>query len=232
LRVTRAANSLEAKRLEVLAGLGTEVAVDIGANEGQWARELQASGYRGRIISFEPLPQAFAQLQSSARGEQTHDCVSMGLGDRDGEAQFLRTKATVNSSFRAPISARYTNGIEVEEAVTVPIHRLDTVLPALTAERDRFYIKIDTQGFEKEVLTGATQVLTRTDAVEIELSLMELYEGQALLPELWQILVSAGLRPAWVERGYRDSGDIWLFQLDVLFVREEAWNARAGGRAR
>lgn len=229
LCATRAANTLRAKRLEVLSGLGIEVALDIGANTGQWARELRTSGYRARIISFEPSPEPFAQLEALARCEQKHDCVQAGLGSRDGDAELLTTKATVNSSFRKPVHIRNpSNGIEVEGQVTVPIRRLDSVLPPLTFECDRFYMKIDTQGFEKEVLTGAAETLLRTDAVEVELSLVELYEGQALLPEVWQMLVSAGLRPAWIERGYRDSGEIWLFQVDGLFVREESWNARRG----
>jgi hypothetical protein len=99
----------------------------------------------------------------------------------------------------------------------------------MTADSDRFYMKIDTQGFEKEVLSGAAETLSRTDAVEIELSLVELYEGQALLPEIWLMLAESGFRPAWLERGYRDAGDIWLLQVDGLFVREESWRARARG---
>lgn len=225
--VTRAANSMRVKRLETLSGLGIETVLDIGANIGQWARDLRTCGYRGRIISFEPAPGPFTQLKALAQCEQGHDCVHAALGDRDGEAQLLMTDATVNSSFRTPIQGgNSSKGTEVQGRVTVPIRRLDSVLPGLTSERERFYMKIDTQGFEKEVLAGASETLLRTDAVEVELSLVELYEEQALLPEMWQMLVSYGLRPAWLERGYRDGGDIWLLQVDGLFIREGAWNAK------
>lgn len=222
--VTRSANTLKAKRLDVISHLGIELVLDVGANTGQWASQLRTSGYTGRIISFEPCPGPFAELQLLARRGHKHDCIHSGLGNRDGEAQLLTTRATVNSSFRNPVHRRdLSRGIEVEGQVTVPICRLDSVLPPLTSEPDRFYMKIDTQGFEREVLTGAPETLLRTDAVEIELSLIELYEGQALLPEVWQLLVGSGLRPAWLERGYRESGDIWLLQVDALFVREESW---------
>jgi FkbM family methyltransferase len=227
-RITRAANSLKAKRLEVLSGLGIDVALDIGANTGQWASELRTSGYLGRIISFEPCPGPFAELQALARSEQKHDCIQAGLGSHDGDAQLLTAKATPNSSFRNPVQrCNLSNSIEVEGRVTVPIRRLDSVLPPLTLEGDRFYMKIDTQGFEREVLNGAAETLLRTDAVEVELSLVELYEGQALLPEVWQMLVRSGFRPAWIERGYRENGNIWLLQIDGLFVREESWSGRA-----
>ncbi|MFZ0745431.1 MAG: FkbM family methyltransferase, partial [Terracidiphilus sp.] len=115
---------------------------------------------------------------------------------------------------------------EVKEKVKVPIRQLDKVLPELTSIQDRFYLKIDTQGFEREVLAGASETLPRTDAVEIELSLVELYEKQALLPEIWETLARSGLRPAWLERGYRDAGDIWLLQVDGLFIREESWTTK------
>ena len=225
--ITRASNSLKARRLEILSGLAVDVVLDIGANTGQWARELRASGYSGRIVSFEPSPAPFAQLQALARGEHKHDCVQAGLGSRDGEAELLTAKATVNSSFRNPVqTSRFVERHGVGRAVSVPIRRLDSVLPSMTADSDRFYMKIDTQGFEKEVLSGAAETLSRTDTVEIELSLVELYEGQALLPEVWLMLAKSGLRPAWIERGYRDDGDIWLLQVDGLFVREESWNTR------
>ncbi len=93
----------------------------------------------------------------------------------------------------------------------------------LGLESERLYLKIDTQGYEQEVLCGARETLKKTAAVEIELSLSEMYEGQALLPEVWSMLTAAGFRPAWIERGFRDPSDIWLMQVDGLFVREEAW---------
>ena len=222
LLVTRDVNSLRSKRIEVISALGLSVLLDIGANTGQWSRELRKCGYRGRIISFEPMPSAFAQLHESVGSASNHECLNVGLGSYDGEGELLATKASENSSFRAPMrvaESRYA----IEERVSVPVRRLDSALAGITSASDRFYMKIDTQGFEREVLDGSPETLQRTDAVEIELSLVELYEGQALLPEIWQFLVTSGLRPAWVERGFRDSEDIWLLQLDALFVRNESW---------
>ncbi len=226
--VTRAVNSLKSKRQETLNQLGIETVLDIGANTGQWARELRGCGYSGRIISFEPVPEAFTRLKALAESDRKHACVNAALGNRDGEAELLVTNSTVNSSLRMPIQGRASsNGAEIHQRIRVPIRRLDDVLPTLAPEPRRFYMKIDTQGFEREVLAGATRTLLQTDAVEVELSLAEMYAEQALLPEIWQMLVSSGLRPAWVERGYRDPKNIWLLQVDGLFIREEAWNAKS-----
>jgi hypothetical protein len=116
--------------------------------------------------------------------------------------------------------------LEVVSILTVPIRRLDSVIPGATQEEERFYLKIDTQGYEREVLLGAPETLKRTDAVEVELSLTALYDRQALLPEIWGTLSDTGFRPAWIERGYRDPHDNWLLQMDGLFVRETAWQTR------
>lgn len=105
----------------------------------------------------------------------------------------------------------------------VAIRTLDAVIRELELVHERPYLKIDTQGYEREVLLGASETLNRTVAVEIELGLTEMYNGQALLPEVWRMLVAAGFRPAWIERGFRDPSDIWLMQVDGLFVREAAW---------
>ena len=223
--ITRSTNTLKLRRMEVLSGLGIETVLDIGANTGQWARELRACGHRGRIISFEPGPSAFAQLEALSNTDQLHECIQAGLGDQEGKAQLIIGEFSENNSFRKQIRDLYpSSGSEAEDKATVPVRRLDSVLAELSRTSDRFYVKIDTQGFEREVLTGARETLKTTDAVEIELSLVELYEGQALLPEIWNTLVSAGLRPAWIERGYRDARDIWLLQIDGLFVREASWN--------
>ena len=222
--VTRLDNTLRAKRMAVLRGLDVKVVLDIGANAGQWALELRESGYSGRIISFEPAPGPFRELEAMAKSDRRHTCVQVGLGGSDGEAQLLVTRASESSSFRDPVgnsgSSRHTG---IEERVTVPVRCLDSLLPSLTTDTGRFYVKIDTQGFEREVLAGAKEALSRADAVELEMSLVELYDGQALLPELWEVLTQAGFRPAWLERGYRDIDDIWLLQVDGLFVREKAW---------
>ena len=228
LHVTRSMNTLREKRLEVLQGLEIPVVLDVGANIGQYAMELRNSKYNGRIISFEPDPRSYSELAVIETLQQGHVCLQMGLGSANGEAQFLVRKNSTCSSFRSP--AR-NNGLEtdlydVESSVAVPVQTLDSVLPEISRKDERFYLKIDTQGFEREVLLGAGNTLKRTDAVEVELSLTALYEGQALLPEIWGMLAEAGFRPAWIERGYRDPGDIWLVQVDGLFVREDAWRSR------
>jgi FkbM family methyltransferase len=189
------------------------------------AAEVLGDGFTGRVISFEPHPQAYAELAKKA-GER-HTCLNVGLGSQEGRAAFFVTKNSVNSSCLKPLNPtiRLNESSAVVAKREVVIRRLDAVMQELGLAPERPYLKIDTQGYEREVLRGAGQTLLRTDAAELELSLVELYEGQALLPEVWGILAAAGFRPAWLERGFRDPSGLWLMQVDGLFVREEAWRA-------
>jgi FkbM family methyltransferase len=224
--VTRRSNTLRWKRNEVLRRLGPKVVLDVGANTGQWAGEVLGDGFRGKVISFEPCPGAYAELARKAQGVR-HTCLAIGLGAEDGRAEFFVTKGTVNSSFLKPVerTMELNRSSGVAEKREVEIRRLDGVIKELGLAEERLYLKIDTQGYEREVLHGASETLMQADAVEVELSLVELYEGQGLLPDVWEMLTGAGFRPAWVERGFRDPADIWMMQVDGLFVREDAWSS-------
>lgn len=230
-QVTRRVNTLRWMRQEVLKTLETTVVLDVGANTGQWAGETLGDGFSGKVFSFEPCLEAYTLLTRNARGG-SHTCLHMGLGAEDGRAHFFVTKGTVNSSFLKPMkrTVELNRSSAVADEREVEVRRLDGVIKDLGIADEHLYLKIDTQGFEREVLRGAGDTLLRTDAVEVELSLVELYNEQALLPDVWGVLTEAGFRPAWVERGFRCPGDIWLMQLDGLFVRENAWrNTRRHG---
>ncbi len=56
-------------------------------------------------------------------------------------------------------------------------------------------MKVDVQGFEKQVLAGAVETMAQIEAVEIELSLVELYTNQTLMPEMLSNLTALGFRP-------------------------------------
>jgi FkbM family methyltransferase len=222
-KITRSCNTLKSKRIEVLRRLKNVAVLDVGANIGQYAAEIRDSGFQGEIESFEPDPASYERLQAEGRQAQ-HSCHMIGIGDHAGELKFNLTSDPACNSFRRPASKGLSreNPFVVSSQVVVPVQRLDELERGWGRPNRRYYLKIDTQGFEREVLVGADQLMDRIDAIEIELSLSELYEGQALLPELWAMITKAGLRPAWIERGYRDPNEVWLLQVDGLFVREEA----------
>lgn len=81
-------------------------------------------------------------------------------------------------------------------------------------------MKVDVQGFEKQVLAGAVETIAQIEAVEIELSLVELYTNQTLMPEMLSNLTALGFGPVWLDRGFKDPKTGYLLQMDGIFIKK------------
>ncbi|HUT50321.1 MAG TPA: FkbM family methyltransferase [Alphaproteobacteria bacterium] len=161
---------------------GIEAVIDIGANEGQYARGLREAGYRGRIISVEPGADAHGKLQAAVADDPHWTAAArMALGETPGDATLhLSNRSDMNSL--KPMAAVTTQAFPKAVAAgtdMVAVARLDVVFDELVgAAARRVFVKIDTQGFEAEILRGATAVLDRIAGFQLELSLLPLYEGE------------------------------------------------------
>jgi FkbM family methyltransferase len=200
---------------------GVRHVLDVGANEGQFGRDIRERGYRGHITSFEPVSTAFEALRRRAEGDRLWDVHRLGVGQQPGEAVISVTTATVFSSFKPPSAYTATTFAGAQEArrETVPMVRLDHFVAARRALLDATYLKIDTQGFEKEVLLGLGDHLPRMKAVQMELPLRLLYEEQATLVEMVEWMGARGFEIAMVKENGFDWNAMRLLELDLVFVR-------------
>jgi hypothetical protein len=80
-------------------------------------------------------------------------------------------------------------------------------------------MKIDTQGYESRVLQGAQGSLARIDTVQMELSLVPLYEGELLFQEMWELLRAKGYTLVAIESGFSAPASGQLLQVDGIFHR-------------
>lgn len=163
--------------VDFLASREIDLVFDVGANYGQYGRWLRERGYRGRIVSFEPIAEVFAELEGHAAADplwQAHRC---GLGAASGEAVINVSRSTDFSSILPTRQAADTFSVEanVARTETIAIRTLDEM--AADLDLSRSFLKIDTQGFEPEVLAGARDVLPRLRGVQMELPVIHLYEG-------------------------------------------------------
>jgi FkbM family methyltransferase len=208
------------RRVDLMHRHGINVVVDVGANRGQYAREIRRDGWRGRIVSLEPLPDAYRLLSAAADRDPSWRALNVAAGSNQ---QTLPMNVAANSwsSSLLPIGdrhlavapeSRYTHSIEV------PVERVDDVLERV-GEEGRPYLKADTQGYELEVLRGAERTLARAPLVELELSLVELYSGQPLLPAVARHLLDRGFAPVSLEQSFVCNGKV--IQLNGIFVRLE-----------
>jgi FkbM family methyltransferase len=211
--------SFTAAREELLRRGGVDVVLDVGANAGQYGSMLRELGYGGRIVSLEPVAEAFAELERCARTDGNWDAVCVAASDRDGEIA-LNVTADSRSSSVLERNDRFADrsGWAPKETRRVPARRLDGLADELLRPQERAYLKLDIQGYERHVLDGAGDALGRFEGIEIELSVTALYEGQPPLAEMLPLLAERGFRPVCMEPILLDDAGL-LMELDGLFAR-------------
>ncbi len=212
----------EARILSMLSSHGVNLVFDIGANVGQFARRLRESGYRQRIVSFEPLSDAWNRLRDASRTDPLREIAPRAaIGAEDGQTELHISENSVSSSVLGILDACVQVLPEAEYVASepVPLRRLDTIGAGYVRPDSALFLKIDTQGFEHPVLQGAPELLKRSVGLHLELSLTPLYQGQLMCEEIMSELRILGfeiwgLRPAFVD----SRTGRWL-QIDATFFR-------------
>jgi FkbM family methyltransferase len=172
-----------------------DLVLDVGANIGQFASEIRQCGYAGKIVSFEPLSQAHAELLQTSAGDPMWDAYPRcALGDHNGEVEINIAGNSQSSSILPMLESHRSAAPESEYQgkEIVPIKTLDAIAGQYLKDARAPFLKIDTQGFEWQVLDGARDTLPHIKGVLVELSLVPLYGGQHLWREVIDRLEAEG----------------------------------------
>ncbi len=207
----------------LLRGREISLVLDVGANAGQYGVSLrQRVGYQGRIVSFEPLSDAFARLQQTAANDPLWDSYNIALGDRE-QASVINVSANSWSSSLLPVS---TATLEIEPAINyvgrqeIAVRRLDKILDQIARREDRVFLKIDTQGYEMKVLNGALGVVERLDLIQVETAFFEAYHGATLIGDMIKFFDYIGYKVVSIDPGWENSATGELLEADVIFGRK------------
>ena len=197
--------------------------IDVGANKGQFAQQLLDKGYRGTVHCFEPLETAHAELAARFCGHgQVKVWPRTAIGAEDGSVVLNVSGNSVSSSAR-PMLPKHQDAAPRSAYVAVedvPLAKLDSLLADETALFGQgVMLKIDTQGYEAEVLTGAAESIRQCKAVLLEMSAVPLYEGQELWDSLHVRLSRSGFVMWNLIPDFRDARTGQLLQFDGLYVR-------------
>ncbi len=205
-----------------LRKFGIDLVLDVGANKGQFGSDIRRSGYAGKIVSFEPLTSAHSELSlASAAGPDWIVCPRCALGDHDGEAEINIAGNSASSPILPMLESHRSAAPEsaYQGKETVPIKTLDSLVGQYLDGSQAPFLKIDTQGFEWQVLDGARNTLPHIKGILVELSLVPLYEGQHLWREVIDRLEAEGFTLWAFNPEFSNQATGRTLQVDGLFYR-------------
>ena len=200
------------------------VVFDVGANIGQFAKDLRSAGYDGEIVSFEPLSTAHIKLLSNAKKDKKWLIHSRcAIGDDNGKININISQNSVSSSV-LPIKEKHISAAPASTYIsTENVNKctLDSVSEKYLRSNSRFFIKIDTQGFEWEVLDGAKNTISNAIGIICEISFVPLYNNQHLWRDIIDRLEKEGFVLWALQKGLTDPKSGQSLQMDAIFVRKD-----------
>lgn len=198
--------------------------LDVGANRGQFSLACQIALPGIPILAFEPIQSEGDTFEYVHRQRDNIQLARTALGERQGDAT-LHLSRSADSSSLLPIGKRQVEVFPATAEVgvtTVQVHRLDSYVGRI-GDRKYQLLKLDVQGFELNVLRGATEMLKRCRFVYAECSEVALYEGQALRPAVNAFLNEHGFVEDRSFNHHYNAGR--LIQADYLFKRSSNHSA-------
>ncbi|MEM9284262.1 MAG: FkbM family methyltransferase [Pseudomonadota bacterium] len=218
------AKSVKAGLESLLEHTSFELVIDVGANQGQFAKRMRALGHNGRIASFEPLRSAFDRLAAVTGDNDQHRAFPFALGAVD-ETRDLNVSGNSASTSLLPLTSMTTNAEPMTAVVgteIVQVRRLDDLADEVfgTGVAGNVLLKLDVQGTELDVLEGATESLSRVTHVLSECSLVPVYEGEPLIEDQVAWMRKEGFHPISLDLGWSDQATGETYQVDILFTRD------------
>lgn len=195
---------------------------DVGANKGHYAELLLNNGYQGKIVSFEPLTEAYNSLLLKKNNvEQWKIAERCALGDQDKEIRINISKNLYSSSILPMLSTHsdYAPKSQYIDTENVQMFKLDTIGPKYIEKDDILFLKLDVQGYEKFVLQGAEKILNRFEGIQLECSLLSLYEGEMLFLESMRTIEGKGFTLCDIIPGFRAKSSGRLLQVDCVYFK-------------
>jgi FkbM family methyltransferase len=209
---------------DVLVHSKPTAVLDVGANRGQFYRLVRSAGFRGRVISFEPIAALHSELTEQAKNDPDWVIAPcMALGRASGTATINIARNLASSSILPVLPEAIAAAPEASYVSTqrVTVGRLDSVAIRLAPADGSLFLKIDTQGYEREVLLGSGDLLPRVSVMQLELSLSPLYEGAPLFEEMIGFIRALGYDLHNLIPGFRNPASGRLLQVDGFFMRTD-----------
>jgi FkbM family methyltransferase len=209
---------------KILKIFSIDCVLDVGACTGDYYKFLRRDvEFRGKIISFEPVKKSFKVLEAAVPRDAMWFVYNYALGSAEATQEINVMEGKDFSSFLMPDDMEVTkfraqNKIAYREKVQVK--RLDDVWPTLREKHvlDNFYLKLDTQGCDLEVLKGSAKTLPHIVALQTELSVQAIYQNMPHYLEVLQFLEEWGFSVAGFYPVTKDE-HLRIIELDCMMIK-------------
>jgi len=206
--------------------LEVDCVIDVGANLGQYRNFLrQDVGYSGVIVSFEPIPSHAQVLEDQARNDPDWHVEGCALGAAPGSLKLNVMSDSQFSSFLTPNHeevALFRDMNKVCEKIEVKVKTLDAIIP-MVDERycsRNIYLKLDTQGFDLEIIKGAGKKLSEVRGLQFEASVRQIYDGAPRYDEVIKYCEQRGFLMSGIFPNNAGFFPI-LVEFDCFMIRQE-----------
>jgi FkbM family methyltransferase len=215
--------SHEIRRVKFMQDHDISLVLDIGANEGQYGQSIRHLGYKGKIISFEPVKAIFEKLRNNAHLDEYWQVRGEAVGDYDGETAIYISRFSQASSLLPATGLAGTEYFKTECQEKVSIHKLDSLKEELQIELNKVYLKIDCQGFEKNFLKGCCDLIKYKSFhfIELELSIETFYEGETLFIDMLTYMQEIDFEMISINPTFIDPKTGYVLQHDCIFKNKE-----------
>ncbi len=221
-------HSENARFISMLKTNKVNLIFDVGANAGQFGVLLREIGFDGKIISFEPLSDAREILLNISKNDPLWQiALQTAIGEENGEIEIQIAGNSQSSSVldmlethvRAAPDSKYIGKEKVA------LRTLDSIASDYMDSNSIAFIKIDTQGYETQVMNGAKKLMNQIVGIQVEISLVPLYKGQFLFDEMIKKLKNYGFELWSISAVFSDPNTGQLLQVDATFFRAPSSNS-------
>lgn len=218
------ASPQDIRLIELLAHHGINCVFDIGANIGQTAQRYRSAGYKGRIVSFEPLSRNHALLENLAQADSGWEIAPrMAIGAHNetidiniSQNHDMSSLLNVNDAMLEALPKA-----RIVETENVGVKTLDSIYDQFVHANERIFVKVDTQGFEKSVVEGAQTSIHNGKILgwQLEVSFFPLYSGEPTFEAITAYMKTLGYEAHFAMQGYFSKKLMRQLQMDLVFFR-------------
>lgn len=200
-------------------GYQPKTIIDVGAYKGEWTTSVAGIFDQSKFLMIEAQPNLKNHLATVASNNDQIIFESTLVGAAENDVKEFTVMKTGSSVFE-----QTHEGKADRNKVQLTTKTLDGIVKEHKLEGE-FFLKMDVQGYEIEVMKGAPQVLENTPVILLEASLLNYNLGAPLVDEIIGFLKSKGYLLFDICEFHRKSEDGTLNQVDLIFCKED-WEGR------